>query len=323
MVTAVDWESRIGRRLRLHDLHVFFAVVKSGSMAKAAKLLHVTQPAVSKAIGELEAVLGVRLFDRSTQGVTSTTYGEVLMKCGLSVFDELRQGIRTIESLADPSSGEIRMASLMTIAATIIPVAIERFTQKYPRVVVHLDEQAILAEQLSGLRDRKYDFTVARLAKPLTAGEDDLNLEVLLNDRMVLTAGPQSRWASRRRIDLAELVNEPWILPPPETWNYARLEEAFRARQLPMPKPSVVTISQQLRVQLMTSGQYIVPFQKFSLRLLPDRCPIKILPVDLPSPEAPIALITLKNRSLTPAVELFIDYVREATKSLPSRVRKA
>jgi DNA-binding transcriptional LysR family regulator len=323
MATTVDWEGRIGRRLRLHDLHVFSAVVKSGSMAKAATHLRVTQPAVSKAIGELEAVLGVRLFDRSTQGVTPTAYGKALMKCGLSVFDELRQGIRTIESLADPSSGEVRMASLMTIAATILPVAIQRFAQKYPRVVLHVDELAILAGQLSGLRDRKYDFTVARLAKPLTAAEDDLNVEVLFNDRMVLTAGTQSRWARRRKIDLAELVDEPWILPPPETWNYARLEEAFRTRRLPMPKACVVTLSQQLRAQLIAKGPYIVPFQNFSLPLLADRDQVKVLPVDLPSQEAPIALITLKNRTVTPVVECFIEVVREAAKSFFDQDRKA
>jgi DNA-binding transcriptional LysR family regulator len=244
------------------------------------------------------------------------------MKCGLSVFDELRQGIRTIESLADPSSGEVRIASLMTIAATILPVAIQRFAQEYPRVVLHLDEVAILAEQLSGLRDRKYDFTVARMVKPLTAEENDLNVEVLFNDRMVLTAGTRSRWATRRKIDLAELVDEPWILPPPDTWNYARLEEAFRARRLPMPKACVVTLSQQLRAQLIASGSYIVPFQSFSVQLLAGHCSIKVLPVDLPSQEAPIALITLKNRTLTPVVERFIEYVREAAKSVPGQARK-
>ena len=321
MITAVNWESRIGRRLRLHDLHVFFAVVKSGSMAKAATHLRVTQPAVSKAIGELEAVLGVRLFDRSTQGVTPTAYGEALMKCGLSVFDELRQGIRTIKSLADPSSGEVRIASLMTIAATILPVAIQRFAQKYPRVVLHLDELAILAEQLSGLRDRKYDFTVARLVKPLTAEADDLNVEVLFNDRMVLTAGMRSRWASCRKIDLAELVDEPWILPPPDTWNYTRLEEEFRARKLPLPKARVVTLSQQLRAQLIAEGPYIGPFQTFSVRLLADHCPIKVLPVDLSSHEASIAMITLKNRTLPPVVESFMKYVREVTPRAAPRDR--
>jgi len=323
MIKTVDWESRIGRRLRLHDLHVFFAVVHAGSMAKAATSLRVTQPAVSKAIGSLEAVLRVRLFDRSTQGVTPTVYGEALMSCGSTVFDELRQGIKTIEFLADPTSGEVRIGCLMSVAAMILPVAIQRFARKYPGVVVHQHEVNILAEQLSGLRLRKYDFIVARLVKPLAGDADDLNSEVLFNDRMVLTTGTHTRWARRRTIDLAELVDEPWILPTPDTWNYACLQEAFRLRGLPLPKASVVTLSLQLRARLIANGPYIVPFQNFSLQLLdPDRCAVKILPIDLPDQQAPIVLVTLKNRTLVPVVERFIQYVREAAKSV-SEVRKA
>src|SRR5689334_627087 len=213
MARHIDWEGRIGRRLRLHDLHVFFAVVQSGSMAKAATHLRVTQPAVSKAIGNLEAVLGVRLFDRSTQGVEPTVYGAALMKCGSTVFDELRQGIRAIEFLADPTSGDVRIGCLMSVAALILPAVIQRFAQKYPRVVVHQDEVNVLAEQLSSLRNRKYDLTVARLVRPLTDEEDDLNVEVLFNDRMILTAGTHTRWSRRRKVDLAELIDEPWLLP--------------------------------------------------------------------------------------------------------------
>jgi DNA-binding transcriptional LysR family regulator len=115
MPGAVDWESQIGRRLRLRDLHIFFAVVQSGSMAKAAAHLRVTQPSVSKAIGDLEAALGVRLFDRSPRGVYPTNYGEALLKCGSAVFDELRQGIRNIEFLADPAAGELRIGCLSSI----------------------------------------------------------------------------------------------------------------------------------------------------------------------------------------------------------------
>src|SRR4051794_34213741 len=107
MTRAIDWETRIGRRLRLRDLHVFFAVVQSGSMAKAATHLNVTQPSVSKAIGDLEAALAVRLFDRSPQGVEPTMCGRALLTCGTIVFDELRQGIRNIEFLTDPTAGEL------------------------------------------------------------------------------------------------------------------------------------------------------------------------------------------------------------------------
>src|SRR5262245_57026249 len=236
MIRAVDWVNLIGRRLRLRDLHVFSAVVQSGSMAKAATHLHITQPAVSKAIGELEAVLGVRLFDRSTQGVEPTIYGEALIRCGAAVFDELKQGIKTIESLADPTSGDVRIGCLMSIAAAALPPIIQRFAQQYPHVVVHQDELNFITQQLSGLRSRKYDFVVGRLARPLTTKDDDLNVEVLFHDRMVLTAGAHSRWARRRKIDLAELVDEPWILSGPDTFNYERLSEAFQAQGLPMPK---------------------------------------------------------------------------------------
>jgi DNA-binding transcriptional LysR family regulator len=91
MPQLVDWERRIGRRLRLRDLHIFFAVLQAGSMAKAASSLRVTQPSVSKAIGDREAALGVRLFDRSPQGVELTKYGDALRKCGRTVQTGLRQ----------------------------------------------------------------------------------------------------------------------------------------------------------------------------------------------------------------------------------------
>ena len=93
MAKAIAWEGRIGRRIRLRDLHIFFAVAECGSMAMAGTRLGVTQPAISKAVGDLEAAVGVRLLDRSPQGVEPTIYGHALLKCGLAVFDELRQGM--------------------------------------------------------------------------------------------------------------------------------------------------------------------------------------------------------------------------------------
>src|SRR5690349_3706936 len=91
------WESRIGRRVRLRDLHVLLTVVQCGSMAKAAHRLAVSQPAISKAIADLEQTLGVRLLDRGPQGVEPTLYGSVLVRRGLAVFDELRNGVTEIE----------------------------------------------------------------------------------------------------------------------------------------------------------------------------------------------------------------------------------
>src|SRR5688572_9582099 len=109
------WETRIGRRLRLRDLHILSTVVQWGSMAKAASHLAMSQPAVSEAIAKLEDALRVRLLDRTSRGIEPTLYARALLKRGHVVFDELRQGIRDIESLADPSAGEVRIASPETV----------------------------------------------------------------------------------------------------------------------------------------------------------------------------------------------------------------
>src|SRR6266853_316597 len=126
MPTA-DQENRITRRLRFRDLQVFFAVVQCGSMAKAANGLGVTQPAVSEVIAGLEHAFGVRLFDRSPQGVEPTIYGRALLKRSLAAFDELKQGIRDIEFLTDPTVGDVRFGCQESIAAAILPPIVQRF----------------------------------------------------------------------------------------------------------------------------------------------------------------------------------------------------
>src|SRR5690349_1210672 len=106
-LTPAEWERRIGRRLRLRDLHILSTVVQWGSMAKAATDLGVSQPSVSEAIANLEAALRVRLLDRSSRGVEPTMYAQALLKRGRVVFDELQQGIQDIEFLSDPTTGEV------------------------------------------------------------------------------------------------------------------------------------------------------------------------------------------------------------------------
>ena len=100
MPVAIAPEDHIGRRLRFRDLQVFFAVVDSGSMAKAALRLGMTQPAVSDIVAGLEQMFGVRLFDRNPRGVEPTIYGRAILKRGRAAFDELRQGIKDIDFLS-------------------------------------------------------------------------------------------------------------------------------------------------------------------------------------------------------------------------------
>src|SRR5215813_10719278 len=129
---------RIGLRLKLHDLHVLMAVAQAGNMSKAAALLNTTQPAISRSIAELERTIGVRLLDRTSQGVELTEYGRVLLGGGAAVFDELRQTVKDIKFLADPTAGEARIGCNHFLAGSFVSAVIQRLSRQYPRIVFHL-----------------------------------------------------------------------------------------------------------------------------------------------------------------------------------------
>src|ERR1044072_7801742 len=201
MLNKIDWAEQIGRRLRLRDLHVLLTVVQRGSMAKAARQLGVSQPAVSEVIADLEHALGVQLLDRSARGVEPTIYGDALFKRSIAIFDELKQSVRDIEFLRDPTVGELRIGCTESLSTTILPEIISRFSRQYPDVTVNFDDvSAHAAEALGpGLRDRKYDCVLQRIVMPLPDGHtNDQNAEVLFDDELVVAAGSNARWARRR-----------------------------------------------------------------------------------------------------------------------------
>src|ERR1700704_3499525 len=170
---------RIGRSMKLHNLHVLMAVVQAGSMNKAAILLNTTQPAVSKSIAELERTVGVRLLDRNAQGVEPTAYGRALLDGGAAVFDDLRQAVRNIEFLADPTAGEVRIGSNPFLAASFVSAVVERLSRRYPRVVFHVvaKEVEILHRELN---ERNLDLLVASRFGPFP--DEHVEFEALFDD---------------------------------------------------------------------------------------------------------------------------------------------
>jgi DNA-binding transcriptional LysR family regulator len=321
MPRKINWESQVGRRLKLRDLHVFFTVVQCGSMAKAAAQLGVSQPAISELISGLEQTIGVRLLDRSSQGVETTVYGRTLLKRSVAAFDELKQGIREIEFLADPTAGELRIGCVESIASTVLPPVIQRFSQQFPRVIVHVHQLVTANLELRELRKRSMDLVLARILTPPGNEDDDLNSEILFDDHLVVAAGTQNPLSRRRKIDLAELVDEPWILTPPDSWTNLIMAETFRARGLELPKTCLMTFSVYLRVQLLATGPFITAFPSSMLRLNANQSALKVLPVDLPVRPWPAAIVTLKNRILNPVAQLFIDHLRAFTRSMAAELK--
>src|SRR5262245_25083418 len=134
----MQWADRIGRRIKLRDLHVLQAVAQAGSMSKAASQLAISVQVVSKAIADLEHTVGVPLLDRIPQGVEPTAYGRALMHRSVIAFEELRQGIKDIEFLTDPTAGEVRIATTPPLSASFVSAVIDRLSRRYPRIVFHV-----------------------------------------------------------------------------------------------------------------------------------------------------------------------------------------
>jgi len=311
-------ETRISRRLRFRDLEVFFAVVRCGGMAKAAAELGVTQPAVSETIAELEHAFAVRLFDRTPQGVVPTIYGRALLKRGVASLDELKQGIRDIEFLADPGKGEVRIGCPESIAGAILAPMVQTFCRDHPGIDLTIEPVPTPTLELSDLHARTLDVVLARLSESYADDPfgGDLNVEILFNDEAIIAAGANSRWARRRKIDLADLVDASWIGTSRQTLPTLLLEQAFHASNLPAPKMRVTTFSASLRAYLLVTGDFLTAMPKSLLRMNAEDIGLKQLPIDLPTTRFPVAIITLKNRTVSPAVELFLERLRTYVKSL-------
>jgi DNA-binding transcriptional LysR family regulator len=316
MGAVMQLSDRIGNRMKLQDLHVLMTVIQAGSMGRAALILNTTQPNISRSIGELEHALGVRLLDRHRQGIEPTEYGRALLECGAAVFDDLRQGVKHIAFLADPTAGELRIGTTTFLAASFVSALVDRLSRRHPRIVFHLvtGYTETLHRELA---ERNVDLLIIRGSGPIADPRYDF--EFLFDDSYVVAAGVQNQWVRRRRIEIAELVNELWVLPPPDSVIGSIVMDAFRASGLDYPRVRVVTDCPHMRISLLATGRFVTIFPASAFRFLAKRSELKILPVELPTARRPNGIVTLKNRALSPVAKLFIDCAREVAKPLAKR----
>jgi DNA-binding transcriptional LysR family regulator len=221
-------------------------------MAKAANHLSTTQPTVSQAIADLEDAAGVRLFDRSTQGVVPTIYGDIMLKSAVEAFDALKQGMRGIEFSATSGAGDVWVGCAEIALYGFLPAVIQRVAKEHPKIVVHATINNPSDDHYQQLRDRQVDLIIGRSAQAHV--DDDLLVETY------------TTWMS-------------------------------------------------LRPEWLASGNYISCIAGSTYRYGAQRQPLKALPIDM-GLKLPIALFTLKNRTVSPAVRLFIETARDVAKAV-------
>ena len=311
----------IGHRLKLQQLNVAMAVAQWGSMGKAAKQLALSQPVVSKTIADLEHLLGVRLFDRSPQGVEPTLYCRALLKRSAAIFDEVRTSIEEIRFLADPIAGDLRIGSTEPLLAGLVTTTMERLWQNHPRIAL----QALQADSATlinrDLPERRIELAVIPVTTlPL---RDDLDATLLYRDFWHVVVRPDSPWTRRKKIDLAELTGEFWCATPPETSIGALLIDAFRANGLAPPRLTVSSVMSPLMIARLLENKRFVAVISDSLVnfFYANRLSIKRLPVDLQGTSFGVAVVTLKGRTVSPVARLFTEQAQAIADEL-ARLRK-
>lgn len=308
------WDDRIGRRLKLRDLHVLMSVAQCGSMGKAAAELAISQPAVSKAVADVEHTLKVRLFDRTAAGVEPTRFGQALLKWGNAVFDDLRQGVKEIEHLADPTSGELRLGCTEPMASGFVPAIVDRLAQKYPRLVFHVTQGDPATLQERELRARNIELAVGRILEPFPA--EGTNAEVLFQESAFVATAQASKWVRRRRVALADLMEAAWSLPPPGSVGHTIMTDAFRGAGLELPRCTAVTYSLQFHYALLATGRYVGLVPGSMLHFNASRHRLAAVPLDVALRPGTAGIVTLKNRTLSPIAQMFIATARELAKPL-------
>lgn len=305
----------IARSLKLKDLHTLVAVVEAGGMTKAAHRLYTAQSAVSKSIANLELALDKPLLDRSRRGTVLTSYGRVVFECASSIAECLRNGLNELEGLDDPATGEVRIAASEPAAASMVLTLISEFSRKSPKTRYILDT-GFPAEICEKLRARQLDFAITQIFPELAL--DGLQVEELQDDPIVVVCGSSSGLARRRNLQIADLEDARWVLPPASSFIAGQVRRAFEQVGKTAPHATVTTHSAFLRLLAAADGEFVTVVPKRMLVGSARRIPVKALPIELQSGTRPLCLLRRKKDVLSAPAQSFMVALKKL--ALASRI---
>ena len=241
-------------RLSMRHLRIVLAIADHGSLVAAAKQLHMTQPAVSKALQETEALLGVEMFSRTNRGVVPTAFGETLAAHGRLIFAQLDHANHVINDLRGGLGGRVVIGNFLV--GRLRRTSCSRRSQPKERpkiaisVVVGTDDRL-----LPDLRLGKLDLVVGRLDEH--GSPEGLSQETLIMDAACVVAGSTHPLVGRADLSLGDLLDANWILPGPETSLRRQIEAAFRAANVEPPANAIDSVSQLTNRHLVINEGYI------------------------------------------------------------------
>lgn len=238
----------------LHQLHAFTTVVATGSLGRAATVLNVTQPALSRTIKRLEDQVGAPLFERHAKGMQLTDIGRTLLPHATLLQRESEVAAEEVNAMRGLAKGTVRVGAVGSIACHVLPLAIAGVLGKWPKLQVQVVE---------GVWDR--------LAEALIKHEIDLALAVAVPDTSEITAITDCRWEDdshivaathhplrrKRQLRLADVSGAQWAIVPRGTGPYEHMEQVFAAHQLGLPNIVVETRSVTVLKSLVTQCGFL------------------------------------------------------------------
>lgn len=298
----------------IRDVGHFLRAAQLGGMGKAAEATGLSQPAITKAIARLEHELGLRLFERTRQGLVLTGAGEAFRARAERMLAEYEDTMRMAGDLRVGATGLLRLGSSAAAHESYVSPALARLLQRRPRLRTRLSVR-LSSELLAPLRAGQFDVVVATREAEVEAGLDS---EVLGHDELVVVAAQRHPLFRRAAPTLADLARYPWVLPREPLAARRWIVDEFRRAGLPPPTPSVEidqgtpgAIALAAATELLTLAA--VPRQR-------RQWPVPVRRVEVPGLvlARPIAVFTRANAHRSPALEAFLDALPRAAGAGPA-----
>ena len=298
--------TRSTQKPTLADLRAFLAVGQLQSFAAAAKVLHLSQPALSRRISHLEEVLAVRLFDRTTRSVELTMLGRRFLQHVRSVIDDLDQSVLSLHDVAHLEAGDVTVGCVFSGVHHFLPEVIRSFREAYPRVLVRIIEEGA-DEVLDSVKAGEADF-----ALNYTGMQDpEVVFTPLLKEPFVLACPAGHVLAKRRSVRWEELADHPYALVSQQSRNRVLIDQALaQLGRLPRPVCEVRHVSTLIGLVANGLAVAVVP----QLTLPRDRSSVVGVKLEKPAITRTIGLIRRTGRSMSPAAEAFARLVTQASR---------
>lgn len=297
----------------LRQLTYFIEAAQARSLMRAADALGVSQPAVTKTIRDLERNLDAQLFIRSRSGVELTPQGAAFLERATGAISEIRDGVSHLDALRNAERGHVRIGTLPIATSRLLPAAVARLKKTHPLVTVSL-LPGPLDDLLSALKAGELDLVIGRRGEPQSMA--GLVHEVLFEDRLAIVVDSNHRLAKRTKIALSDLVDEPWVLPNPNTAARHRLEEMFRDIDCPFPNNFVEGFAGSFATDYAREAQAVAALPNNIVAVDVARGRLVRLFHDTDATIGPTGITRREKLRLQPSSQLLITELRRVAKNL-------